>query len=243
MLEGGTPRPDADRSHQASQGATACGLGRVVFVERVQQAALVNPPRRAPGGRRSGRSSRPTSPSGARARTAIPWRRARSSRTCAAGRRAAVPVRSRPRGSPVFHSRERQLCRLMWPPQRREQERGVESRREGFEGVGGALAQRDAPARPGGLPVLAQLAARERPWTVTTRAARSTSRRESANHSSGLNPVPAAKTTSGPLGPSSSATASTSSHDSNGRISAGRGSGSGRAWPGSRRSTSTAPPR
>ena len=39
--------------------------------------------------------------------------------------------------------------------------------------------------------------------------------------------MPAAKTTSGPYGPSSSTTASTSDHVSNGRISSRRGSGFG----------------
>jgi hypothetical protein len=62
---------------------------------------------------------------------------------------------------------------------------------------------------------------------VTARPTRSTSRRSSASHSSGRSPVPAAKIGIASNGPSSSATASISSHDSNGRISARRGSGLG----------------
>lgn len=41
MLEGGTPRLDAGRSHQALQGGDSLGVSRVDVVERVQQAAFV----------------------------------------------------------------------------------------------------------------------------------------------------------------------------------------------------------
>jgi hypothetical protein len=123
-------------------------------------------------------------------------------------------------------------------PEAREEERRVETRRQRVEGLEDALAERDPPPRAHRLAAVVQLAAGEGAADVDDALGPVEVTPLEREPLLGAETRPGGEDHERPVGPISSATASTSAHVSKGRISSRFGSGLGTSLAGSADPTS-----